>query len=593
MNEQEERTPLPEEERNETVRIPDTEADKAADTAPAETAEADIVPDQADTAEKPLMTENTAQSSGEPPAASETDAEEPAEGSAPASPAEEAPVPEPSAPIGDKVYLSEQKLLRNEPIPEDVFAPRHAAEAPAPQPAEKPETAPDPAPARPSYEGGYYSRAYAPDARPTEQPRMPDPAVEKARRKAEKKAAKKAAKRNGIGVGRTLLLLLLCLAVSVGGGIGGSLLARELVPEKPREEQPEHRDDPQTKDTDVKEPVKKPEDTSPTGSKLTEADTQDRKTLSIKQIASQNADSVVEINTSYTEHYYYIDIPQEGAGSGVILTEDGYIVTNYHVVQDAETIHARLHNGDWYEAALIGADEENDVAVLKIDASGLTPAAIGDSSKIEVGDLCVAIGNPLGTLGGSVTDGIISALSREVSFSDGLTLNLFQHSAAISPGNSGGGLFNENGDLIGIVNAKSVASYSEGIGFAIPINSVRSIIEDLITDGYVHGRFTLGVTIVNIDTNRSAMYYGVSEFGIYISEITEKSNAERAGLAVGDLIVSLNGKEVSKNEDVVGVVSDSQVGDVLHFVIKRDGKEMSIDVTLLEDIPESIGDNQI
>lgn len=270
----------------------------------------------------------------------------------------------------------------------------------------------------------------------------------------------------------------------------------------------------------------------------------------------------------------------------MILTKDGYLVTNHHVIENAEKIHVRLKSGDTYEATLVGSDKDNDIAVLKLDAEDLSFATLGDSSSVEVGDLCVAIGNPLGVLGGTLTDGIIGALDREITFSDGETRRLLQHNAAVSPGSSGGGLFNENGDLIGIVNAKANSTEAEGIGFAIPINSVKTIINDLISDGYVHGKVELGITVTAIKDGRTAMYYNVDEYGLYITEVNDNSNAKRAGLKIGDRIVSVNGDEVDEISDISAVLQESSVGDVLHFMVHRDGQNVNIDVTLNETVPQ-------
>ena len=204
------------------------------------------------------------------------------------------------------------------------------------------------------------------------------------------------------------------------------------------------------------------------------------------EIVKKTADSVVEIATegvvtgNFAQQYV-----TKGAGSGVIISADGYIITNHHVIEDAKTIKVTLRDGQTsYDATLIGSDEDNDIALLKVNAEGLTPATFGDSSSLAVGDYVVAIGNPLGTLGGTVTDGIISALAREVTI-EGKNMTLLQTNAQISPGNSGGGLFNANGELVGVVNAKDSATEVEGIAFAIPINNVIDLIKDLQNYGYV------------------------------------------------------------------------------------------------------------
>ena len=219
--------------------------------------------------------------------------------------------------------------------------------------------------------------------------------------------------------------------------------------------------------------------------------------VSITDIANETMDSVVEIKTeSVSTHSFFQQAIVSGAGSGVILSKDGYIVTNHHVIDGASKITVTTRSGKSFEAKLIGSDSATDLAVLKIEAEDLHPAVLGDSSKLNVGDTAVAIGNPLGSLGGTVTSGIISALDREVTI-DNQKMQLLQTNAAINPGNSGGGLFNANGELIGIVNAKSSGDSIEGLGFAIPVNRAKEIINNLIENGYVKGRASLGVTLVN------------------------------------------------------------------------------------------------
>ena len=239
---------------------------------------------------------------------------------------------------------------------------------------------------------------------------------------------------------------------------------------------------------------------------------------------------------------------QQGAGSGVIISSDGYIITNYHVIEGANTITVTLRDGKTsYTAAIIGSDSDNDIALLKIDAKDLTPATFGDSSKLAVGDYVVAIGNPLGELGGTVTDGIISALAREVTI-DNKNMTLLQTNAQISPGNSGGGLFNANGELVGIVNAKDSATEVEGIGFAIPINNVLDIINDLKSYGYVTGKVDLGMQFTDITSNESAFYYGVNETGCYVISVTKGSNAEKAGFRTGDLVTKVGDTKISSRQ---------------------------------------------
>ena len=276
----------------------------------------------------------------------------------------------------------------------------------------------------------------------------------------------------------------------------------------------------------------------------------------------------------------------EGAGSGVIISKDGYIVTNNHVIDNASSISVRTTDGKDYEAQLIGKDADSDLAVIKIKADNLTPATFGDSSKLEVGDVAIAIGNPLGELGGTVTEGIISALDRQIDVG-GTTMTLLQTDASISPGNSGGGLFNADGNLIGIVNAKyssnSTSSGSvEGIGFAIPINQTTDIIDQLISNGSVTNRPVLGVSLYDY-TNNSNYYMGDNsdkETGVYIVQIVNGGAADIAGLKEGDRIVSVDGKEVSSSSEVKAAISKHKIGDKIQVKVNRDGKEKECTITL-------------
>ncbi len=309
--------------------------------------------------------------------------------------------------------------------------------------------------------------------------------------------------------------------------------------------------------------------------------------LTVSQIAAQTANSVVEITTEATSYDMYMrQSVTEGAGSGVILTTDGYIVTNNHVIDGASKITVTLKDGTSYPATLVGTDSQGDIAVVKIDATGLQPAVIGDSSELQVGDLAVAIGNPLGQLGGTVTDGIISALDREIDL-DGKTMTLLQTNAAINPGNSGGGLFNDKGELIGIVVAKSSGSGIEGLGFAIPINTAKDLIDQIMQYGYVKGRIDLGMTTVDVSNAQIAMMYRLSSTGVYIDEVTEGSNAEAAGFRSGDLILSFNGEDISTGEDLEKAIQDCKVGDTVEIIISRNGQKYSGKLTLEESKPDT------
>ena len=302
--------------------------------------------------------------------------------------------------------------------------------------------------------------------------------------------------------------------------------------------------------------------------------------LTVSQIVAKNADAVVEIVVEAESMGFFGETQvTEGAGSGVIVNADGYIVTNYHVVDGAKTVQVTLHNGNSYKAKIIGGDNANDIAVLKINAKELTVATLGDSSIVAVGDLAVAIGNPLGQLGGTATTGIVSALDRSLTI-DGRTLNLMQTDAAINPGNSGGGLFNGAGELIGIVDAKTSATEVEGLAFAIPINEVKDIIDSLINDGKVPGKPSIGISIYDISED-NAEYYELDGEGVYVAEVTG-DNAEKAGLKKGDKILKYNGSIVENSEDLIKKVRQGKIGDTVTLMISREGQKMEIKTKLEE-----------
>lgn len=307
-------------------------------------------------------------------------------------------------------------------------------------------------------------------------------------------------------------------------------------------------------------------------------------TLSVSDVANEALKSVVEIRTeSVTSDQYMQQYTSSGAGSGVILSQDGYIATNYHVIDGANTITVRDYDGNEYKATLVGSDEKTDLAVLKIEATGLSPVTFGDSSSLKVGDTAIAIGNPLGELGGTVTTGIISALDREIQINNE-TMTLLQTNAAINPGNSGGGLFNANGELIGIVNAKSTGEAVEGLGFAIPSNIAKTIIEDLMSDGYVSNRPYLGVSLQD-QTNQYG--FNKSSTSVYIASVVANSAASKAGLTSGDQIVSVDGQEVSSASEVKTIINQHSANDTIEITIIRNNQQKTVQVTLGEQTPNT------
>ncbi|MEG0077182.1 S1C family serine protease [Anaerorhabdus sp.] len=299
--------------------------------------------------------------------------------------------------------------------------------------------------------------------------------------------------------------------------------------------------------------------------------------LSMQDIISKTSPSVVEIRTETVSSGFMLEeYVSEGAGSGVILTSDGYIVTNNHVINGARNISVTLSDGTAYTAELVGTDSTTDLAVIKIDATNLQASVIGNSDNLKVGDGVIAIGNPLGTLGGSATDGIISALNREITI-DNETMNLLQTNAAVNPGNSGGGLFNAAGELIGIVNAKSSGNDIEGLGFAIPSNDVVEIADQLINNGYVSNRATIGVYLSEVTQNNGQVVPG-----LYISEVIEGSGAEKAGLQAYDRIIFVGDTEITSYSDLKKIIKEYNVGDTIEMTVVRDGKQIVAQVTLSE-----------
>lgn len=309
-------------------------------------------------------------------------------------------------------------------------------------------------------------------------------------------------------------------------------------------------------------------------------------TYSVAGVAEKAADSVVEIVTESVKTGSFMgQYITEGAGSGVIMTVDGYIVTNNHVIDGASKITVTLRSGEQYDAKLIGTDKNTDLAVIKIDADGLSPATFGNSDSLVVGETAVAIGNPLGQLGGTVTDGIISALDREIEI-DGQVMTLLQTNATINPGNSGGGLFNSRAELVGIVNAKSSGSDVEGLGFAIPVNTVQPIVKDIMEYGYVRGRISTGMSYIDVNNSAAAWMYQVRYTGVYINDVQSGSNAESAGLKSGDLVISVDGTKVSSSNDIKNIIQKKKIGDKVTYVVLRNNAQVTAEFALSEYSPK-------
>ena len=310
--------------------------------------------------------------------------------------------------------------------------------------------------------------------------------------------------------------------------------------------------------------------------------------MTTAQVAKTVSPSVVVITTEQVVYsqwsWYGQNQVESGAGSGVIISSDGYILTCAHVVDGASNITVTINDKD-YTATLVGEDTTSDIAVIKIDADGLTPATVGNSDSLKVGQNVMAVGNPLGELGGTVTGGMISALNRSVTIqgtNSTNTMSLIQMDASVSPGNSGGGLFNMNGELVGIVNAKSSSSDAEGLGFAIPINDAIKVAQELLENGYVTGRPYLGITYLAVTDAQTAQQLGVNAYGVYIVDVTKGGPADQAGLKVGDRIVSVDGSEIAAKDDLGTLMQKHAAGDTLAITVARDGQMQTVNVTLGE-----------
>lgn len=277
------------------------------------------------------------------------------------------------------------------------------------------------------------------------------------------------------------------------------------------------------------------------------------------------------------------------AGSGFVITEDGYILTNYHVIDGANSIKVTFDNGKEYTATYVGGEEKNDIAVIKVDATGLTPVVIGKSSDMLVGEQVTTIGNPLGELTFSESTGIISALDRSITMSDGRQMNMIQTDCAINSGNSGGPLFNSHGEVIGIVSAKyssgsnSSSASVEGLGFAIPMDDVASMVSDLVKNGYVTGKPIMGISVADVD--ESVTSYGVPQ-GAIIRVVTPDLCGAKAGLQAGDIVTKIDNTNVTSASDLTSAIGNYKPGDKVTLTIFRSGETKTVEVTLEESTPE-------
>ena len=381
---------------------------------------------------------------------------------------------------------------------------------------------------------------------------------------------KKKKKFNGKRVARSAVALVLAAAMGFAGGFvgakfggSGKVVIQQVAPSSTA-------------------------DSAPGSDSSITAASSSGSSLTTEQVADLVSPSVVVITTEQVVYsqwsWYGQNQVESGAGSGVIISSDGYILTCAHVVDGASNITVTINDKD-YTATLVGEDTTSDIAVIKIDANGLTPATVGDSDSLKVGQNVMAVGNPLGELGGTVTGGMISALNRSVTIqgtNSTNTMSLIQMDASVSPGNSGGGLFNMNGELVGIVNAKSSSSDAEGLGFAIPINDAIKVAQELLENGYVTGRPYLGITYLAVTDAQTAQQLGVNAYGVYIVDVTKGGPADQAGLKAGDRIVSVDGSEIAAKDDLGTLMQNHSAGDTLAITVARDGQMQTVNVTLGE-----------
>ena len=383
---------------------------------------------------------------------------------------------------------------------------------------------------------------------------------------------------------RIAALLLACVVLGGGAGVGGAALYAQM-------------NQPETVVYEGERPQVQ-----------TVVNNNNGEPMTAEQLYAANLASCVGITVNTTVNIFGQTTTSAASGSGFVLTQDGYIVTNYHVIEDAAedssvTIEVSFANGDKYTAKLVGGEQDNDVAIIKIDATGLQPVTLGDSDQLVVGETVYAIGNPLGELTYSLTDGIVSALDRLITTSStdsngntvSTTLNVLQTNCAINPGNSGGPLFDSYGNVVGIVSAKYTQSSSgvsaEGLGFALPINDVKEIINDLIEHGYVTGKPYLGIQVQ--DVSSEAQRYGVSA-GAAVLYVADGSCAQEAGLQVNDIIVAIDDTAIDSSSALTAALSSNyKAGDTVTLTVIRNQQQVQLTVTLDEQNEQTEAANQI
>lgn len=387
------------------------------------------------------------------------------------------------------------------------------------------------------------------------------------------KPPKKIKEKKHGGIGKFIAACLVCAIL--GGAGGGAIVAAQL----PKSAASDYGG------LNVVEPNKT---TAQTASPVSSGET-----LTGAQIYSLGCAQAVGISTDITyTNYFGMQSKSAVSGSGFIVTSDGYIVTNYHVIADAYTgnykVSVMLYNGDKYDAKIVGVEEASDIAVLKIAATGLSAATLGSSDNLQVGETVYAIGNPLGELSFSMTSGMVSALDRDITTQDSttgetVTNNMFQIDAAVNEGNSGGPVYNNKGEVVGIVTAKYSDTGVEGLGFAIPVKEVTDTVDQLIKNGYVSGKANFGITVTTVDST-VAQYYNMVE-GAYVYSVTSGSCSDKAGLKVGDIITEIDGTAVKSSAELTNEKKNYKAGDTVTLKVYRQGEYADIKVTLDEDLP--------
>ena len=388
-----------------------------------------------------------------------------------------------------------------------------------------------------------------------------------------------------LGIVIALVALLVIAGSLVAGSVGAYFILRGFTPSESGAEVSTVSGTPSVPETSVpggtsSEPEQTPASRTKANLKISDS-SQDRKEKSYAEVYAENVSSTVGITTSVTTNYFGFKTTSAASGSGFFLTDDGYVLTNYHVIEGATSIKVTAYDDTSYTAELIGYSEVNDVAVLKVEASGVRPVTIGHSSDMVVGDLVAAIGNPLGELTFSLTSGVVSALNRSITTSSGTTMSLIQTDCAINSGNSGGALFNMYGEVIGITNAKYAGSVNgsssiDNIGFAIPIDSVVSLIRQIIEDGYVLQPY-IGVSTQSV--SNAAVRYGYPQ-GAYVEMVARDGAADQAGVKQGDIITAVNGTAITGKASLADAIAACEIGSTVKLTVFRDGSYLDLSVVI-------------